>query len=147
MNKVKLITEISKSAYDTIMARSVLTPNEAAKAIDAILNSTPLTESDDCVSRQAVMELLNKRYCHKEPYERKEGNTVYKGYDTYYMINFDKLKALPSVLPKRKKGEWIQNGTGYDDEPIYECSQCGKRVTFWEDGSFKGCPYCFAEMR
>lgn len=48
---------------------------------------------------------------------------------------------------KRKRGKWIQNGTGYNDEPIYKCSQCSKRVTFWEDGSFNGCPYCFAEMK
>lgn len=76
--------------------------------IDACRGAIELLEQepcDDCVSRQTVMALLNKRYCRKEPYEHKEGNTIYKGYDTYYMINFDKLKALLSVLPKRENND------------------------------------------
>lgn len=57
------------------------------------------------------------------------------------------INRLPTYSsPEMKKGKWIQNGTGYDDKPIYECSECGSRIEFGEDGTFNCCPYCKADM-
>ena len=111
MKKIKLMIEMDEETYNTTRSKigywlSNLLNRRTAfpyRLYSEFYEDKRIEECDDAVSREAVMELLNKRYCHKEPYERKEGNTVYKGYDTYYMINFDKLKALPPVLPKREE--------------------------------------------
>ena len=49
----------------------------------------------------------------------------------------EQIKAIPSVEPERKKGEWISH-ENYD-----ECSKCH---CFTSVG-FNYCPYCGAEMR
>ena len=76
----------------------------------------------------------------------------------------DKLRALPSVEPKRKTGRWIvitvntfemaYGSTGY--EPVYECSLCGGVEESYlrfdepimpEDANFPNyCPHCGAKM-
>lgn len=53
-----------------------------------------------------------------------------------------KIKALQSVRPKQKTGEWI-NG----DCEGGNCNICGKYYAFYpESGSFNYCPNCGAKM-
>ena len=108
------------------MNKSILYKAKEDKDIQEDLRKLKVLQKEPCedaISRQALLEFFK---------------------DDDYVVN--EINNMPSVLPKRKQGKWRQNGTGYDDEPIYECSKCGKRVIFGEDGYFKGCPYCFAEM-
>jgi hypothetical protein len=88
---------------------------------------TPLTESDDCVSREDVLK--GRTYTSTE--EGWEG----------YTIDEDYVKSLPSVQPNREKGEWYI----YQDY-WYECSKCGclrYMPTFTENY----CPNCGADMK
>ena len=92
------------------------------------LNATPLDESDDCVSRQAVIDIVKKNCIPLEP------------------IIIKHLEDLPSVLPKREQGEWIRKTTETENDGIrimYECSKCGVDQLFEEPY----CPNCGAEMR
>ena len=63
----------------------------------------------------------------------------------------DRLKALPSAQPERKKGKW-QITDAYPHN-VY-CSECHKKFAqthwaVWEDGSLPRnfCPNCGADMR
>jgi len=57
----------------------------------------------------------------------------------------DRLKALPSAQPERKKGKWIDEKfkpRGLVYHP-YKCNQCGEHSE--ADSNF--CPNCGADMR
>ena len=92
---------------------------------------TPLTESDDCVSREAVLNLKREFY---DPM----GNAM--------LIYPSDVESLPSVQPKRDKGEWIFKDDNRAISPIgyYECSQCHEGRLLCEDNF---CPNCGADMR
>ncbi len=66
MSKVILKVEIDEETYKQIKDDSVCSNNNeciisksssAFNALNAIINATPLTESDDVVSRQAVLDI------------------------------------------------------------------------------------------
>ena len=78
--------------------------------------------SDDLVSKQAVIEHLSKRL-----YETALNN-VDKS-EVYTDIAENRLTVwvdeLPSVQPKEKTGQWIDNTVAF----YRECSECGALVT------------------
>ena len=81
---------------------------------------------EDCISRQAVLDMMQMRISGKELYK-----AVYD---------------LPSVTPQPKTGHWI----GIDEEPHedWECDNCG--FVIWADENieeFHYCPNCGADMR
>ena len=85
----------------------------------------------DCVSRQAVFDLLQMRLMPKEEYK-----AIYE---------------LPSVTPAPRIGRWIPVGyDGYaDGNPVYdwwECSECEWEHTGDEDTLTPYCPNCGAKM-
>lgn len=76
---------------------------------------------DNCVSRQALLEFFK---------------------DDDYVVN--EINNMPSVLPKREHGEWID----CQDEGYVECPICGSATNC--DDNKEDLHYCFscgAEMR
>lgn len=54
---------------------------------------------DDVISREAVLNLCtNDKY--NIPYEYEDDKGIHRGYDEYRLINYYKLKQLPSVTQK-----------------------------------------------
>lgn len=81
---------------------------------------------DDCVSRQAVFEIIR--------------DFEYKNSHEEMLIN-SRIKQLPSVTPTEKVGQWKP----YDGS-WYECSECGairEAVGYFENF----CPNCGAKMQ
>lgn len=91
--------------------------------------------SEDCVSRQAVLERINDWW----------GITLAAGEPTIC----DYIRELPPVTPTRKKGKWIKV-TETEFGNGYRCSECGRFIlTESIDGrKLKDFPYCHcgAEM-
>lgn len=94
MSKVTLKVEIDEETYKQIKSDSVYDNNNkiiisksslAYYALNAIINATSITESDDVVSRQALLEFFK---------------------DDDYVVN--EINNMPSVTPKREQGEWIR---------------------------------------
>ena len=60
----------------------------------------------------------------------------------------ERLDALPSAEPERKKGEWIKVGHWGRS---YKCNQCGNYLDFDGVNAGRGdanfCPNCGADMR
>lgn len=94
-------------------------------------------EDYNCISRQAVLDTLNK---------------MDKALDTDRTVeNYKKLlsecyKDLPPVMPtpKKKEGKWMQ---APDMPNWYWCSECGcYRDSEHDEGLLKYCPNCGAKM-
>ena len=84
--------------------------------------------SDDCVSRQAVLDT-------KVLIELPDGQS-------FYCISPEDVEELPPVTPTRKTGKWILT----DDDFVY-CSEC--EDSYYPrpiDASWYYCPNCGAEM-
>ena len=58
----------------------------------------------------------------------------------------DRLKALPSAQPERKKGQWMKEDRGHV-EYCAVCDQCGFDWIWSDREYFKFCPNCGADMR
>ena len=82
--------------------------------------------SDDCVSRQAVLECLTA--------------TGLKKFD-FILDAREKVNNLPPVRPTRKVGKWIKTGGSF------RCSKCMVMPEFKDIRTLKYCPNCSAEMR
>ena len=144
MNKVILKVEVEGEAYKTILetsfvaneemifkssAKDLKVTNAMFKLIDAIHAASFLFESDDAVSRQAVLK-INENHHGEMPNH----------------INFEiwnEIKALPPVLPKRKHGKWTTK-TG---SMQMTCSCCNKDTWYSGRNDYVFCPNCGAEMR
>jgi len=100
---------------------------EDAPSITPSYNSitTELKPSEDCISRAAVIGLV-------EQYSYIIENR--------YSAFITKIKHLPSVTPQPKVGKWIDTGSGQ------ECSECGE-IQYGYDSFRKYCPNCGADMR
>ena len=88
---------------------------------------------DDCISRQAVLDMMN------------------------FGILEDNIKKLPSVTPKKKTGKWIDDANKIDAQfgrHTYICSECGKYAehfisgteVWWDRIKPNFCPNCGAKM-
>lgn len=79
----------------------------------------------DCISREAVMDIVKRWYPYKAELEQ--------------------LKALPSVTPAPRMGHWIMH---LDDlfpmESTMECDQCHKHQPLTIDDNY--CPACGCRM-
>ena len=89
--------------------------------------------NDDLVSRQAAFGEIKK--CR------------------FVVDAIEKISALPSAQPERKKGKWVYAEDEYGIDG-YHCNQCGffvpwdyihKFINYIEDYNF--CPNCGADMR
>ena len=153
MSKVTLKVEIEEEAYKAFTEQDILICGmRSGKTLlsevwKALKNATPITESDDVVSRQAVIEQTQNwskdeflRYTNPFDYLRK------------------RINALPPIIPKREQGEWIMpvQDDGMSDHIYYQvrCSKCGFdldpqtwHMELHQYGADKYCPNCGAEMR
>lgn len=106
--------------------------NTGKEFIDEALEQQP---SDDCVSRKAVAEIINK--------QRFGIHQISMG------IIKEKIESLPSVTPTHKVGKWIRklirNGKGGCIGAEMICSCCNKDNRHDEYMDF--CPNCGAKMK
>lgn len=110
----------------------------AEKALDEFLyNGKSIREwmllitSEDAISRQAVLKLVNSDW----KYEGLESD----------------IENLPPVTPQQKSGKWITKiksdlrGDMWPTNP--KCSECGGEPYYSNTiYSYKFCPYCGAKM-
>ena len=118
---MKLMIDIPDKIYETVQNGTY-----CGTLYEELKNGTPLSELEDCISRQAAI-------------------------DTYKNLRLPiyPLEELPSVKPEQKNGRWIK----IDDcsNSGYYCSECHKRVVKegWSDTVkiIKYCPNCGAKMQ
>ena len=183
MKKVTLKVEIEEEEYKQINGDSVYDNNKkciigrtssAYYALNAIINATPLTESDDCISRQdakislvqfmrgekSLCECINdcpsvkpitesedamsRQYIESKVEELE--NICANAPEEVLDLLAD-IKNAPSVLPKCEQGEWIKD----DFTGLIKCSRCKNDApistvsgTQYESDF---CQSCGAEMR
>ena len=77
----------------------------------------------DCISRKAVLDLAEK------------GVLVSNG---NYKSVCKAINELPSVEPKERTGEWIEDEEQHHVEKTWHCSECGNKA--W--GSYEKTTYC-----
>jgi len=74
---------------------------EVAQAIEMAINALEQSTSDDCVSRQAVINLVNA-----ECVDLQDGSEEWRSYVNETVENiYHGIKALPPVIPTFPKGE------------------------------------------
>ena len=95
-------------------------------------NERTETHACDCISRQAAIDETWKYPTYSDPL-----NVLTEVRD--------RIKALPSAQPERKKGKWVDCEDGYY---LANCSECGFQMDVHENrGYFNFCPNCGADMR
>lgn len=95
-----------------------------------ILEALEQEPCGDCVSREAVIEILENYGC-----TNKEG------------LLFKDIRALPPVHPTREHGEWITEWNEHEREYFDKCSVCGRTVIRGVlTKIYAYCPRCGARM-
>ena len=95
-------------------------------------------QSTDAVSREEAVKVL-----------RADPSFICTGDKTQAITD---ILSLPSVTPKRPKGEWVKYSIPRCGEQHYKCSHCDEYVNFGLYGDFYTkdfiyCPHCGADMR
>lgn len=93
-----------------------------------MLNYLEQEPCDDCISRQAVLDLIVANHT-----ELNGLNVV------MYSPLYKDIKQLPSVTPEPKMGYWIQVD---DIADAFDCSECDAMVS----RKYNYCPKCGAKM-
>ena len=93
--------EVLKELKDYTEDLPHYSPDEVAESIEMAIKALEAQPSEDCISRQAVIE-----------------QAMDYGSKTF-LIPVNSIKALPPVTPERPKGEW--DFIGYQ---MFECSSC-----------------------
>ena len=121
---MKLMIDIPDKIYETVQNGTY-----CGTLYEELKNGTPLSELEDCISRQAAI-------------------------DTYKNLRLPiyPLEELPSVKPEQKVGHWIKYGVPRCDEQHYQCTNCEYYINFGMWGKvytkeFKYCPNCGAKMQ
>ena len=98
---------------------------------------------DDCISRQAAIEAINKygsvwmEYTEVMSTDEIAERALKASKQSMIKI----LHDMPSVTSARTKGKWMtEHNKGY-----VQCSNCHTRVPFCKRSNF--CPNCGADMR
>jgi hypothetical protein len=94
-------------------------------------NCSEFPNNSDTISRQAVIDALDKRF-DSIPIEQT----------TEILLLRKDLRDLPAAEPQRIKGKWALQSDDYHE--YYECDQCGIAVGIDDIRNF--CPNCGAEM-
>jgi len=114
-----------------------LVGNSNFESVCKAVGSLPKIEvSEDCISRAYAIEVLS----HVKKDEQWRTECI----DNEIRL----IKLLPSVVPSRAEGEWInqEQGAFY---PV-ECSNCHKQPLLNEDEDYeytKYCPNCGSRMK
>lgn len=116
---------------------------EREKAFDMAIKALSAEPCEDCISRQAVMNLMRglTRWCVRS------GDGKFNNVGLLYDDVMFGLDRLPSVTPKPKMGRLIKVVTEADylgnETYHYECSECGFKSFF---GTERYCQNCGAKM-
>ena len=114
MKKVRMIVEMDEELYKAFAEQDIfISGMRTGKTLlseiwKAVKNATPLTECDDCVSRQAV----------------KNGMIKYGFHASDMTVTEFVEDELPPVLPKREQGEWLDMETTQRYHIYGVCSLC-----------------------
>jgi DNA-directed RNA polymerase subunit RPC12/RpoP len=112
------------------------TPQQV-EALDLAIKALEQQPCEDCISRQAVKEMLTEEWTKHIPMEL----------DINLSFVLGKINELPSVTPQPKIGRWIDDGWYAEghSEHAYRCSKCDKNYIGYV-GEHKYCPNCGAKM-
>ena len=121
---------------------------EAIKTVTEVLKQDPC---EDCISRQAVTDALNKYFARIGKLKRR-GLTIGEKAISLDMVGI--IKNLPLVTPQPKVGQWEY--VRYDYNPNignWHCSECRNIVIecvnkYTEGGipTYNYCPNCGSKM-
>ena len=145
---MKLIIDIPDELFSIfkkhgIMAFDCLNEYDKDNLARIIANGTPYNPSGDCISREALKEVISKVVAE----ETKEDEKWAVG--LRYALKL--VDNAPPVEPERPKGEWIDGGVDISGHRLNRCSICngvyqmpyvGDSLTRWNF-----CPNCNADMR
>jgi hypothetical protein len=110
---------------------------EQKEALDMAIKALEQEPCEDCISRQAVQDLINTWLTDYLTEETREALEVING----------KVGDMPSVQPTRPKGKWIPYYDRWGDVITivshFKCSVCGE----YDYDKDKFCPNCGADMR
>ena len=85
------------------------------------------TGSTDCISRQAVIDLMMQKWGEN-----------FSG-DDAMQESIDAIREMPSVTPQEPKtGHWYRQTNDFVD--YYECSECGMAIGLYDVKNY--CPNC-----
>ena len=117
-------------------------PIEDYEEAEEIVKALEQEPCEDCISRQAAIEALDKRF-----------DSIPMEQTTEILLLRKDLRNLPSAQPQRMRGKWIYGEDEYGIDG-YHCDKCGffvpwdythKFIDFIKDYHF--CPNCGADMR
>ena len=98
--------------------------------------------SGDCISRQAVLDLCDKKTKYDIPYEYYEGKKHIRGWDEGKIINFTKLMQLPPVSSQSRK-VWITTYWTTEIKPVvtpFDNEEAAKTCArYYEKQGYKVC--------
>ena len=115
---MKLMIDIPDKIYETVQNGTY-----CGTLYEELKNGTPLSESEDCVNRQAVLDLAK--------FDGRENlGSIIHAFD---------VEQLPPVKLAEKTGHWIDTGSGQ------ECSECGE-IQYGYDSFRRYCAKCGAKM-
>ena len=145
MTKGEIIEQLESiiGTYEILTGNGVNSDILEADDIEAIQEAIEALKAEpceDCISRQAVLEVIRK--CHCEEWVKADIGAP--------------IEALPSVTPAEKVGQWIQTNEFFinqDGQFIYKfiCSEC-KSLSYFRKSNKKAiganvCPNCGAKMK
>ena len=151
---MKLIIDINDNEYKGIKSfpKANTSYPWTLHLYDAVRNGTPLTECEDAVSRQAVLDGIAD--LKKSPWFNDDTNgakIIRK--EAVEIVEELCVKQLPSVKPQEPKtGHWINAKVGkLFPSNDFKCSECGNILDFSGVNCGRGdanfCPNCGADMR
>lgn len=107
--------------YDNPYVPDFYTMEEAIKVIIEALEQEPC---EDAVSRQAVLDEIDKRFDLAKPFKQL-------------------IKSMPPVTPQQKMGRWAVLKDEYGDVIEDVCSNCDKNG----NRKWAFCPFCGCKMQ
>jgi hypothetical protein len=104
--------------------------NDYIHTLNKIMDWLEQEPCEDCISRQAVLDLLHSKFADGFDYDR-----WWNSMTVLYAIN-----KVPPVQPIRPKGKWIYQEGHFP--VMWKCSECGMMWGLHTDY----CPACGAKM-
>jgi ribosomal protein L37E len=127
MTREKAINHIR---YGIIEGNYPLPKELGIEACEMAIEALEQQPCDDCISRQAVLDML------------EDINAETEGVGFYYEHYVEYIKNLPPVTPQPKIGRWINI-----DATHSKCDRCGAVFEIAsENGESNYCPNCGAKM-
>lgn len=123
--------EVIKAYKDKLTNSASNQLDRDIEAFDMAIKALKQKPCDDAISRQALLRKMNTK-------THEYGNGL--GFRTEWIML---INSMPTILPKRKQGEWIEEFNDMEGEVRFYCSSCGDYQMFETDF----CSNCGAEMR